>query len=58
MFGVTTLNNISLKPRNEAIRAKTAREVAVKLGPTFIKLGQALSIRCVFLHLEVGRLTI
>ena len=31
--------------KNEKIRAKEALELCTKLGPTFIKLGQALSIR-------------
>lgn len=36
--------NNTLK-ENEKIRAKEALELCAKLGPTFIKLGQALSIR-------------
>lgn len=46
LIGVWLDGKLGLAERNEARRARAAREVAVKLGPTFIKLGQALSIRC------------
>ena len=31
--------------KNEKVRAKEALKLSTQLGPTFIKLGQALSIR-------------